>query len=168
MPSLRDLDALHRLNAPTRAAATRRRRLRKAVAVLCLLAAALILTPSSPSAGAKAGTSGTAGVGSAGASGQGVAVDALKGRHLVVLPAGTPVPPGATRVDVWNARGESLIRCAPVLPARETAGRIGDVTSTTSSIGVTVGLTETQMATMVPILAESHASGAEIVVSACT
>lgn len=167
MPSLRDLDAIHRLNAPTRAAATRRRRLRKAVAVLCLLTAAFILTPSSPSAGARVDDSGSANAGSV-ASTTGSLDPALTGRHLVALPAGTTVPPRATRVDIWNGQGRRLIRCAPALPTRETMPSMGTMTSATSTEGLTVALTEAQMATVAPILAGSRTSNTEIVVSSCT
>ena len=97
MPSLRTLDVVHRLNAPTRAAATRRRRLRKAGAITCLLVGAALAAPSggAPDPAASAATSG--------ASADGPAPAALRGRHIVRITPVGPNPQDAARVDVWGA-----------------------------------------------------------------
>lgn len=142
MASFRDLDIVHRLNAPTRAAGARRRRLRKAASALCLVVAALLAfgtrsTPasSSPAAPSEAPT----------------AQDdpAMKGRQLVAVPIDTAltdrVRPG-TRVDVWSRTGTRLASEAPATLAKDAGTSLASATS--PSPRVLVGLTPSQISSI--------------------
>lgn len=157
MPSLRTLDVVHRLNAPTRAAATRRRRLRKSVAVACLLLGAAIVAPS----GGPSTTDASASNASSKASASAPA--ALRGRHVVRFVPATPPPAGATRVDVWNSSGMRLIACAPTVGT--DGGDSTDASPDTRSVAV--ALTEAEMARVAKHLGAQRSSPDGLIVSAC-
>ena len=160
MPSLRTLDVVHRLNAPTRAAATRRRRLRKAGAITCLLVGAALAAPSggAPAPAASAATSG--------ASADGPAPAALRGRHIVRITAVGPNPQDAARVDVWDASGTRLVSCAPTYPGSSRVPA-RDVMSNTSPSTVSIALTDAETVRVAKHLGNAADSGSGLLVTGC-
>ena len=151
MPSLRTLDVVHRLNAPTRAAATRRRRLRKAAAITCLLVGAALAAPSggAPAPAASAATSA-----------------ALRGRHIVRITAVGPNPQDAARVDVWDASGTRLVSCAPTYPGSSRVPA-RDVMSNTSPSTVSIARTDAETVRVAKHLGDAADSGSGLLVTGC-
>ena len=142
MPSLRDLDIVHRLNAPTRAAATRRRRLRKLGACVCVAAAALVAT-----GGGSHGSPTSAKTESSLASSPSKDTSErpeLRGRQFVSVDADGALVDRlsrTSRVDVWSPDGTRLASSAPVVPPYETPSRGADASNRVDRAPVLVALT---------------------------
>ena len=162
MPSLRDLDVVHRLNAPTRAAATRRRRLRKLGACVCLAAAALVATgggthdvpASSPSSGASTTDNSER--------------PELRGRQFVTIDADAALADRLTRtsrVDVWAPDGTRLTSAAPVVPPFETKTRSADVSNRVDRAPVLVALTPPDVMKIARHTNDGHSSWSDLFVT---
>lgn len=162
MPSLRDLDVVHRLNAPTRAAATRRRRLRKLGACVCLAAAALVATgggthdvpASSPSSGASTTDNSER--------------PELRGRQFVTIDADAALADRLTRtsrVDVWAPDGTRLTSAAPVVPPFETKSRSADVSNRVDRAPVLVALTPPDVMKIARHTNDGHSSWSDLFVT---
>lgn len=163
MPILRDLDVVHRLNAPTRAAATRRRRLRKLGACVCLAAAALVATgggthdvpaSSSPSSGASTTDNSER--------------PELRGRQFVTIDADAALADRLTRtsrVDVWAPDGTRLTSAAPVVPPFETKSRSADVSNRVDRAPVLVALTPPDVMKIARHTNDGHSSWSDLFVT---
>lgn len=164
MPSLRDLDIVHRLNAPTRAAATRRRRLRKLAAAACLALACFIAfggSPASPAGGGDAGTG----------AGRRAAPD-LAGRSLVAIPSNdelTAAIGAGARADVWAPGGERFVACAPVPPPSDSSSSHGSSWAPTrTGASVLVALTPSQVRTIARHLERTEGDWTRLFLTICS
>lgn len=169
MPSLTQLDVVHRLNAPTRAAATRRRRMRKALTCVLVVLAALIAFGgrgsatasssdasgnSSPLGGSSTKVDQAGHTTTAGAPGS-----ALAGRRLVSVPVDATLRDALdarSRVDVWSSTGTRLVRDAPVVlssaqPARVLVGiRPEELTTWARAAGSSGATGDDMLVTLAP------------------
>lgn len=113
MANLKNLDVVRALNAPTRAAATRRRRLRKLVAI-GLFAGAVLTMTGGPHDGAAAQASPA----------QAAAKKPnLEGRHLVSVPMDAGLRPhlkSGQQVDVWSKSGTLIASKVPIVSGSDT------------------------------------------------
>lgn len=130
MASFTQIPALRRLMAPTRAAAHRRRRLRKIGSAICAGLAVFIIFGSSHRA-ASSPASPTSKVN-------------LAGLHLISITADPGIASAATpgtHVDLWSARGTPIAAGLPVARSSSSGGVLGNGSSST----LLVGLTDKQM-----------------------
>lgn len=146
MPSLRDLDVVHRLNAPTRAAATKRRRLRKLGACVCVAAAALVAT----GGGSDDSPGSSKAVSSLGSTPMKDTSDRpeLRGRQFVSVDANGALAERlsrTSRVDVWAPDGTRLAASAPVAPPSETPSRGADGSNGGDRASILVALSPTDV-----------------------
>lgn len=163
------LDAVHRLNAPTRAAATRRRRLRKALTCVLVVMAALIAfggrgsatASSSDAAGSSSPLRGSSS--KAGTAGHittpGAPASALAGRRLVSVPVDPTLRDaleGRSRVDVWTSTGTRLVRDAPVILSSAQQARVlvgirpAELTAWARAAGSSGGSSDDMLVTLTP------------------
>lgn len=150
MASFTEIPALRQLMAPTRAAAHRRRRLRKIGSALCVGLAVFIIFGSShrttPSATPPASKINLAGL------------------HLISITADPGIVAAATpgtHVDLWSARGTPIATSLPVARSSSSGGVWGN--GSTSSL--LVGLTDTQMGSYAQARARSADASNAILVT---
>lgn len=148
MPAIRDIPIVAQLNAPTRLAATRRRKLRKLIAAtLVALGVWLLgvsLAPSQARSADSARPSDDPG---------------LRGRIGVpvpVEPTTAEALSGALRVDVWGPDGTRLARGASVVKSHNPGGTLpaGQLGPTTSLV---VALTPSEFSRIRPYLKDNPA-----------
>lgn len=150
MPALTSLPVIAELRAPTRAAAAKRRRLRKILSALCLCLATWLLLGSLAPPKASPTSSG-------------VQEPTRTGRHTFHLPLDERTAAAfanAPAIDVWDASGTRLARAAPVVPAPDRSGSRASESFRSNAIrpegGILIALTSQELRSITRHLAKNE------------
>ena len=153
MPAIRDIPIVARLNAPTRLAATRRRKLRKLIAATLVALGVWLLGVSLAPSQARSAD------GRPADSARPSDDPGLRGRIGVpvpVEPTTAEALSGALRVDVWGPDGTRLAQGASVVKSHNPGGTLpaGQLGPTTSLV---VALTPSEFSRIRPYLKDNPA-----------